>query len=64
MSAPAVWGRPDRWLALESRPFAFRLPQPLQTFSGRLEDKRGWLLRLQATDGGVGWGEAAPLEPR
>lgn len=62
MSAPADGGRPEGWLALETRPFAFRLPRPLQTSSGRLEDKRGWLLRLQGPAGGVGWGEAAPLD--
>jgi O-succinylbenzoate synthase len=56
-------GRADGWLELETRPFAFRLPRPLHTSSGRLQDKRGWLLRLQDPDGGVGWGEAAPLEP-
>ncbi|MCP9833887.1 o-succinylbenzoate synthase [Cyanobium sp. Aljojuca 7A6] len=50
-------------MGLEIRPFSFRLPRPLQTSSGRLQDKRGWLLRLQDPDGGVGWGEAAPLEP-
>ncbi len=63
MSAPAAWGRPAGWLGLEIRPFAFRLPRPLQTSSGRLASKRGWLLRLQGPEGGVGWGEAAPLEP-
>ena len=64
MSIPAASRRTEGWLRREIRPFAFRLPRPLQTSSGRLEDKRGWLLRLQAPDGGVGWGEAAPLEPR
>lgn len=63
MSAPAAGGRPVGWWRLETRPFSFRLPRPLQTSSGRLEDKRGWLLRLQGPDGGVGWGEAAPLKP-
>ena len=63
MSTPANGGRPEGWLALETRPFSFQLPRPLRTSSGRLEAKRGWLLRLQGPDGGVGWGEAAPLEP-
>ena len=63
MSTPAAEGRPEGWLALETRPFSFQLPRPLRTSSGRLEAKRGWLLRLQGPDGGVGWGEAAPLEP-
>ncbi len=66
MSAPEAGGRPEGegFLRLEIRPFSFRLPRPLQTSSGRLETKRGWLLRLQGPDGGVGWGEAAPLESR
>jgi O-succinylbenzoate synthase len=54
-------------LELRVRPFAFRLPRPLRTAAGRLEEKRGWLLRLQAQGGGpdcgLGWGEAAPLDP-
>ncbi len=61
-----VW----RWVAgsevsrlqLQWRAFAFVLPQPLRTARGLLRRKRGWLLRLQAADGRVGWGEAAPLE--
>nr|WP_286193236.1 MULTISPECIES: o-succinylbenzoate synthase [unclassified Synechococcus] len=50
-------------MALQIRPFAFRLPRPLQTAAGAVAAKRGWLLRLQGPDGGVGWGEAAPLDP-
>ncbi len=38
------------------------LPQPLHTARGRLGCKRGWLLRLEAPHGGLGWGEAAPLD--
>lgn len=49
-------------LQLQWRTFAFALPQPLRTARGMLTQKRGWLLRLQAADGRVGWGEAAPLE--
>jgi o-succinylbenzoate synthase len=48
-------------MRLEWRPFAFPLPQPLRTARGLLSEKRGWLLRLQAPSGAVGWGEAAPL---
>ena len=54
----------DDWLELAWRPFAFRLPRPLVTAQGALLEKRGWLLRLQAADGRLGWGEAAPLEPQ
>ncbi|MBM5823517.1 MAG: o-succinylbenzoate synthase [Cyanobacteria bacterium K_Offshore_surface_m2_011] len=50
-------------MALQFRPFGFRLPRPLQTAAGAVAAKRGWLLRLQAPDGGLGWGEAAPLDP-
>ncbi len=56
-------GRPGGRLGLEIRPFAFRLPRPLQTSSGRIEARQGWLLRLQAPDRAPGWGEAAPLDP-
>lgn len=64
MSAPAAGEWPEGWLALETRSFAFRLPRPLQTSSGRIEAKQGWLLRLQGPAGSVGWGEVAPLDPR
>lgn len=63
MSAGAAIGGPGGRLALQIRPFAFRLPRPLQTAAGAVAAKRGWLLRLQGPDGAVGWGEAAPLDP-
>jgi len=34
----------------------------LVTAQGALQQRAGWLLRLQASDGRLGWGEAAPLE--
>ncbi len=49
-------------LRLHWRPFELALPQPLHTARGRLRCKRGWLLRLEAPHGGLGWGEAAPLD--
>ena len=49
-------------LTLEWRPFRFALPQALVTAQGALQERAGWLLRLQASDGRLGWGEAAPLE--
>ncbi len=49
-------------LTLEWRPFRFALPRALVTAQGALEERAGWLLRLQASDGRLGWGEAAPLE--
>lgn len=63
MSAGAAIGGHGGRLALQIRPFAFRLPRPLQTATGAVAAKRGWLLRLQAQGGVVGWGEAAPLDP-
>ncbi len=68
MSAGAAVGEgPQGPLELRVRPFTFRLPRPLQTAAGAVAAKRGWLLRLQAQDGGpdggLGWGEAAPLDP-
>jgi O-succinylbenzoate synthase len=61
-SLPGTYGRRDQ-LRLDVRPFGFTLPTPLVTARGRLEQKRGWLLRLQTAEGALGWGEAAPLEP-
>ena len=52
----------SRTLRLAWRPFAFRLARPLRTARGVLEERRGWLLRLESADGALGWGEAAPLE--
>ncbi len=49
-------------LGLEVRPFGFALPAALVTARGRLERKRGWLVRLETAAGAVGWGEAAPLD--
>ncbi|MEB3350184.1 MAG: o-succinylbenzoate synthase [Cyanobacteriota bacterium] len=49
-------------LRLEWRAFAFALPQPLHTARGVVATRRGWLLRLVAADGAVGWGEVAPWE--
>jgi len=48
-------------LQLAWRPFSFALPRSMVTAHGALAQRRGWLLRLQASDGRVGWGEAAPL---
>jgi len=50
-------------LTLAWRPFRFALPRALVTAQGALQERAGWLLRLQASDGRLGWGEAAPLEP-
>ncbi len=47
-------------LRLRWRPFAFTLPQAMITAQGAWRQRRGWLLRLEAPDGRLGWGEAAP----
>jgi hypothetical protein len=57
-------GLTDPALELAWRPFCFRLPQELVTAHGALVEKRGWLLKLTAADGRLGWGEAAPLQPQ
>ncbi len=49
-------------LRLAWRPLHVLLPRPLRTARGLLTAKRGWLLRLQAPGGALGWGEAAPLD--
>ncbi len=49
-------------MRLHWRPFALSLPRPLRTARGPLACKRGWLLRLEDPHGGLGWGEAAPLD--
>ena len=48
-------------LQLQIRPFRFALMQPLRTATGVLEDRSGWLLRLDNASGAMGWGEIAPL---
>ncbi len=57
----ALPGAAAEAIQLAWRPFRLVLPRPLQTARGSLSVKRGWLLRLTAAAGAVGWGEAAPL---
>jgi O-succinylbenzoate synthase len=45
-------------LRLRWRPFSFTLPQAMVTAQGAWRQQRGWLLRLEAPDGRLGWGEA------
>ena len=45
-------------LRLHWRPFAFTLSQAMVTAQGAWQQRRGWLLRLEAPDGRLGWGEA------
>ncbi|MEX1324778.1 MAG: o-succinylbenzoate synthase [Synechococcaceae cyanobacterium] len=65
MAAPASEPAPPpagACLGLAWRPFRLTLPRPLHTARGPIAEKRGWLLRLRAPGGGLGWGEAAPLD--
>jgi len=50
-------------LQLQWRRFRFSLQRPLRTAAGVIEDREGWLLRIEASDGALGWGEVAPLDP-
>jgi O-succinylbenzoate synthase len=52
MSAPGL-------LQLSWRPYRFVLPRRLITSRGALVERSGWLLRLHAPNGELGWGEAA-----
>lgn len=45
-----------RWI-----PYALPLRQPWITAGGRINERRGRLLRLETADGRVGWGDCAPL---
>lgn len=51
-------------MRLRWRPYRFRLPRAMVTSQGAWRERRGWLLRLEAADGRLGWGEAvAAPEP-
>lgn len=48
-------------VAADWLPYALPFKQPWHTSRGTLDKREGRLLRLQATDGLTGWGDAAPL---
>ena len=48
-------------IELISKPFSFNLIKPIQTSKGVLNQKVGWLIRLQNQKGEKGWGEISPL---
>ena len=50
-------------LSLQWKPFHFRLRRPLRTAKKVLEQRQGWLLRLEDPRIGLGWGEVSPLAP-
>ena len=58
---PAV--PPPGSLQLQWRPYRFALPQAMVTSQGAWQERCGWLLRLEAADGRLGWGEAV-VEPQ
>ncbi|MEJ6827287.1 MAG: o-succinylbenzoate synthase [Synechococcus sp. ArSW.bin.68] len=49
-------------LRLQIKPYAFNLNRPLHTAGGVLQQRRGWLLRLEDAAGRLGWGEVSPLD--
>ena len=49
-------------LRLQIKPYWFNLNRPLHTAGGVLQQRRGWLLRLEDAAGRLGWGEVSPLE--
>ena len=49
-------------LRLQRRPFRFALQKPLRTAAGIIQERCGWLLRLDDGSGSVGWGEVAPFQ--
>ncbi len=49
-------------LRLQIKPYAFQLSRPLLTATGVLQERRGWLLRLEDSAGRLGWGEVSPLD--
>jgi O-succinylbenzoate synthase len=49
-------------LQLQIKPYGFQLSRPLLTAAGVLQDRRGWLLRLEDSAGRLGWGEVSPLD--
>ncbi|MEE9607944.1 MAG: o-succinylbenzoate synthase [Myxococcota bacterium] len=50
-----------RLVAARLTRFRLRLASPLETGHGRLREREGVLLELEARGGAVGWGEALPL---
>lgn len=48
----------------EVQPYRLPLADTYRSARGERSHREGWLLRLEARDGTVGWGEAAPLPGR
>ncbi len=46
---------------LNVKPFSFSLTEPLVTSKRTLQQKHGWLIRLESQTGQLGWGEVSPL---
>lgn len=65
-AAPPGWCPQGDLLRLDWRPYRFELPRQLVTSQGAWSLRQGWLLRMEAADGRLGWGEAAlpPATPQ
>tara|TARA_Y100001968_G_C19380477_1_gene730048 strand:+ start:102 stop:1070 length:969 start_codon:yes stop_codon:yes gene_type:complete len=50
-------------LSLAIKPFSFKLLKPLHTSQGILNQRQGWLLKVEDSYGNCGWGEISPLNP-
>lgn len=48
-------------ITLSSKPYRRAFALPLKTSHGRWDTREGWLLRMQAEDASLGFGEVAPL---
>ena len=60
--APAiVAGALGEIVQVAVRPYRRAFRQPLQTHHGLWVEREGWILRIGTSDGGVGYGEVAPL---
>mgnify|MGYP006280745231 CR=1 FL=1 len=57
-------GDGTRVAGAELRPYRLPLAETYRSARGERTHREGWLLRLEARDGTVGWGEAAPLPGR
>ena len=49
-------------IKLQSKPFSFPLTRVLHTAQGAVQERQGWLLRLEDAAGRCGWGEVSPLD--
>ena len=48
-------------LGFQKKPYSFSLQRSLRTFRGSLDQREGWLLRIEHPNGQSGWGEVSPF---